>query len=466
MQFRSLQEKIDKLGNPVDFLRNVPVGAYVYPIPAEFTNWRDEQRSWRETVGLLDQSLHMTDIYVEGPDTVRLLSELGVNSFAGYGRNKGKQLVCCNDQGYLIGDMVLFGLEDNKVNVVGRPPVANWIQYHAESGRYNVKVERDERSISNPQPRKTYRFGIQGPDAWSLLEKLNGRPLERLKFFHMGEINIAGRKIRALAHAFAGAPGLEIWGPFADCVEVKAAIVEAGKEFGLRLVGGRAYGTVAPEAGWIPSPLQAVYSGEKMRPYREWLPATSFEANASIGGSFVSKNIEDYYLTPWDLDYGRFVKFDHDFIGREALQTMVDQPHRHKVTLEWDADDVLAVYSSQLHGGQNAKFMEFPTAHYAAHPYDMVMQGGRMVGFSTYPCYLAVDRRWISLAVLEPGTSETGNSVSVIWGEPGGGSAKPGVERHYQKEIRATVAPWPYVEFARKNIRPPKASPTNPSPNK
>ena len=48
----------------------------------------------------------------------------------------------------------------------------------------------------------------------------------------------------------------------------------------------------------------------------------SYEAKASIGGSFVSANIEDYYLTPWDLGYGHFVKFDHDFIGREALEKM------------------------------------------------------------------------------------------------------------------------------------------------
>ena len=453
MQFKSLQDKLDKLGNPAEFLRNVPVGAYVYPVQGEFTNWRDEQRSWRQSVGLLDQSLHMTDLYVEGPDTIRLLSEMGVNSFAGYGKNKGKQLVCCNHDGYVIGDMVLFGLEDNKVNIVGRPPVANWIQYQIEVGSYQVKAERDERTVSNPKPRKTYRFELQGPNAWPLLEKLNGAPLERLKFFQMGEINIAGRRIRALAHSFAGAPGLEFWGPREEGPEVRAAIVEAGAEFGLRLVGGRAYGTVAVEAGWIPSPLQAIYTGEAMRGYREWLPGNSFEAVASIGGSFVSKNIEDYYLTPWDLDYGRFVKFDHDFIGREALEKLAKQPHRRKVTLEWDAEDVEAIYRSQLHHGENAKFMEFPSAHYAAHPYDRVMSGERMVGLSTYPCYLAVDRRWISLAMVDEEVNKIGETVTLIWGEPNGGSKKPGVEHHYQTEIKAKIAPWPYVQFAREQYR-------------
>ena len=454
--FKSLQAKLDQLGNPAVFLRDAPVGGYVYPVQSEYTNWRDEQRSWRETVGLLDQSLHMTDLYVEGPDTVRLLSEVGVNSFATYGRNKAKQLVCCGHDGHVIGDMVLFALENDKVNIVGRPPVANWIQFHADTGGYNVSVQRDERSISNPQPRKTYRFELQGPNAWTLLEKLNAGPLEKLKFFTMGEIKIAGRKIRALAHSFAGAPGLEFWGPLADGPEVKAAIVAAGEEFGLRLVGGRAYGTCAVEAGWIPSPLQAVYTGSKMRAFREWLPGSSFEANASIGGSYVSSNIEDYYMSPWDLDYGRLVKFDHDFIGRESLQKMADQPHRVKVTLEWNADDVLAVYSSQLHPGENGKFMEFPTAHYAAHPYDMVMAKGEMVGISTYPSYLAVDRQWISLAVVDPSVMQVGQSVTVVWGEPNGGSAKPGVERHFQKEIRAKVAPWPYVKTAREQYRPGK----------
>ena len=272
----------------------------------------------------------------------------------------------------------------------------------------------------------------------------------------MGEIKIAGRKIRALAHSFAGAPGLEFWGPLADGPEVKAAIVEAGRDFGLRLVGGRAYGTCAVEAGWIPSPLQAVYTGEKMRPFREWLPGSSFEANASIGGSYVSHRIEDYYFTPWDLDYGRLVKFDHEFIGREALQKMVDRPHRQKVTLEWNAEDVLAVYSSQLHAGENGKFMEFPNAHYAAHPYDTVMVGDKMIGLSTYPCFLAVDRQWISLAVLDQSVMQFGKLVQVVWGEPGGGTSKPAVERHFQKEIRARVAPWPYVQAARESYRPSK----------
>src|ERR1044072_8092994 len=74
---------------------------------------------------------------------------------------------------------------------------------------------------------------------------------------------------RCGGHGMAGAPGLEIWGPYADREKVKDVILAAGDEFGLVQVGARAYATNTLESGWIPSPLPAVYSGEQMKKYRE-----------------------------------------------------------------------------------------------------------------------------------------------------------------------------------------------------
>ena len=50
--------------------------------------------------------------------------------------------------------------------------------------------------------------------------------------------------------------------------------------------------------------------------------------------------------------------------------------------------------------------------------------------------------------------SEPGTQVTLYWGEEGGGSTKPTVERHKQIEIRATVAPVPFAEVARNEYRP------------
>jgi syringate O-demethylase len=247
----------------------------------------------------------------------------------------------------------------------------------------------------------------------------------------------------------AGQPGYELFGPYAEHDQIRDAIFKAGEEFGLRLVGGRAYSANTLESGWVPSPLPAVYTGEKMKSYRQWLPADSYEAKASIGGSFVSSNIEDYYLTPWDLGYGPHIKFDHDFIGREALEQRAKGAHRTKVTLALNTDDVMRVIGSQFQREHRAKFMEFPSAVYSMHPYDKVTKNGKTIGISTWVGYSANEGQSLTLAILDAAHATIGNEVTFVWGEENGGTAKPTVERHEQVEIRAIVSPVPYSEVAR-----------------
>jgi syringate O-demethylase len=449
----NLEAVLAAAGNPVHLLRNQQTGPNVYPgVPAEFTNWRDEQWAWQNTCVLFHQSYHMADLLVEGPDALRLLSELGVNSFANFAVDKAKQFVPCSHDGYVIGDVILFYLAENRFNLVGRIPALNWVRYHADTGGYDVRVELDERSAARPDPfnRKSYRFQVQGPNARQVIEKATGKPAPDLKFFNMCEMTIGGRPVRALRHGMAGQPGYELFGPYADFDAIRDALVAAGEEFGLRQVGGRAYSSNTLESGWIPSPLPAVYSGESMKSYREWLPADCYEARASIGGSFASDNIDDYYLTPWDLGYGGFVKFDHDFIGREALEAMAQRPHRRKVTLALDDSDVTDVLHSQFSRDERGKFMEFPSAVYAMHPYDRVTAGGATVGLSTWIGYSANEGKMLTLAMLDEEHAEPGKQVTLVWGEEDGGTRKPTVEPHVQMEIRATVSPAPYAEVARK----------------
>jgi vanillate/3-O-methylgallate O-demethylase len=453
MKAKSLEALLQTAGNPVKMLRNSQIGAYVYPVvPYEYSNWRDEQRAWRETAVLFDQSHHMVNIYVEGRDALKMFSHLATNSFANFPVNRAKQFAPCSYDGFAIGDGILFHLEEKRLVFVGRAPAANWIEFHAETGGYDVKVEKDDRSPSNPKGkavvRTCYRYQIQGPNAPQVLEKLNGGPVPEIKFFHMGAINIAGGKVRALRHGMAGAPGLEVWGPYEDREEIRAAIVDAGRDFGLLEVGARAYSTNTLESGWIPSPLPAVYTGEKMKAYRQWLPATSYEGAGSIGGSFESDNIEDYYMSPYALGYGPFVKFDHDFIGREALEKMSGWPQRKKVTFAWNAEDVLKIFASMFEAGDIYKYIDLPQSNYTSASYDKVLFGGKTVGFSMFAGYSYNERSMLSLGVVDP-EIETGTEVRLVWGEAGGGTKKTTVERHKQTEIRAIVSPVPYSKVAR-----------------
>ena len=450
---QTLEQVIQNAGDLVNFVRNQQVGPNVYPgVPSEFSNWRAEQWAWGHTAVLYNQSYHMVDLAVKGPDAFKMLEHLGINSFKGFVPDRAKQFVPVTAEGYVIGDVILFYLGENLFNLVGRAPTIEWIEYHAQTGKWNVKVERDERwAMRNDGKRKNYRFQLQGPNAMAVLSKAMGQTAPDLKFFHMTTVEFGGCKVRALRHGMAGQPGYELFGPWEDYAAVHGALVEAGKEFGLTLCGGRTYSSNTLESGWIPSPLPATYTGEGSKGFREWASANCYEAKCSIGGSYVPDSIEGYYLTPWDLGYGPFVKFDHDFIGREALEAKAAGPHRRKVTLALDNEDVMRVQSSALSKGDRAKFMEYPSAVYSMHPFDQVLADGKMVGLSTWIGYTANEGKFLTLAMMEPGFEVPGTEVSLLWGEPNGGTSKPTVEPHVQTEIKAVVSAVPYVAAARDN---------------
>jgi glycine cleavage system aminomethyltransferase T len=397
----------------------------------------------------------MTDLYVEGPDALKVFSDLGINSFKNFRIDQAKQFVACNHDGYVIGDAILFYLSENKFNLVGRPPAADWVQYNVETGGYNASAIRDERSALNQGRRKVFRYQVQGPHALKVMERATGRPAPDIRFFHMDAFKIAGRQVRALRHGMVGQPGWELFGPWDDGDAVRDAIMAAGQEFGIRQVGARAYPTSCLESGWIPSPLPAIYVGETLKGYRQWLSGTSYEGMASLGGSFYSNNITDYYLNPYELGYGAFIKFDHDFIGRAAVEKMSSKPNRKKVTLVWNDRDIAGVFQSLFHPRDDAaKYIDLPIANYATLPYDKVLKNGRTIGLSTYTGYTYNERAMVSLAMLDVEHAALGTEVTIIWGEEGRGSSKPTVERHVQSQIRATVAPAPLSNVARDAYRP------------
>lgn len=443
-------------GDIVGLLRNNKIGAYVYPVvPPEFSNWRDEQWAWQHSAVLFDQSHHMFDLYINGPDALKLLSDTMINSPKGFEVNRAKQYVPTTPYGHVIGDGIIFRLAEEEFVYVGRAPAANWLMYNAEKGGYNVDIINDPRSPSRPMgkpvKRISWRFQIQGPRAWDVIEKLNGAPLDKLKFFHMSTMKIGDKTVRTLRHGMAGSPGLELWGPYEEQDYIRDKILEAGEEFGLIPVGSRAYPSNTLESGWIPSPLPAIYTGDKLKDYREWLGADSYEATGSIGGSFVGKTIEDYYLNPWELGYGPFVKFDHDFHGADALKEVAKNAdtQRKKVTLEWNADDMKKIVGSLFDPeGEQYKFFDLPLANYANSNYDSVLDtDGNVIGLSMFTGYSWNEKKALSLATVEHDLP-LGTEINVLWGEDPN-TQKTTVEKHKQISVRAIVSPVPYSKMSR-----------------
>ncbi len=207
----------------------------MYPVVAsEFSNWRTEQWAWRNAAVLFDQTHHMVDLYIRGKDALKLLSDTTINSPKGWEPNKAKQYVPTTPYGHVIGDGIIFYLAPEEFVYVGRAPAANWLMYHGATGGYDVDIVHDDRSPSAPDGQAGQPHFLALPDPGP--ERL-GRDREAAtavrssssKFFNMATMNIAGETIRTLRHGMAGAPGLEIWGPYETQEKVRNAILEAGK---------------------------------------------------------------------------------------------------------------------------------------------------------------------------------------------------------------------------------------------
>jgi len=105
--------------------------------------------------------------------------------------------------------------------------------------------------------------------------------------------------------------------------------------------------------------------------------------------------------------------------------------------------------TTDLDKTDRAKFIDWPSGVYSMHPFDRVIANGDTVGVSTWFGYSSNEGKMLTLAMLEPEYAEPGTQVTLLWGEPNGGTRKPTVEPHVQTEIKATVAPAPYSEVAR-----------------
>ena len=233
------------------------------------------------------------------------------------------------------------------------------------------------------------------------------------------------------------------------------SILQAARDVGvdLRQVGSRAYSTNTLESGWIPSPLPGIYTGDGMlAEYRQWLGADSYEANGSIGGSMVSKKIEDYYVNPFELGYGFYIGWKKDFIGKRCARSNEGQAaaqeghlrverrgcrqgHRFGIPAGRDAVQVDRLPAAELR-------LDFGRPDPAA--------SGRQVGMSMFNGYSYNERCMLSLGVVDPDVN-VGDVLTLVWGEPDGGSDKTSTERHKQAEIRCALSPTPYSAEARQH---------------
>ncbi|HWH25048.1 MAG TPA: hypothetical protein VNT53_00175 [Pseudolysinimonas sp.] len=459
MSEQTLEEYIQAFPSPVEALRALPFRSLYFPeVVTEFTNWRSEQQGWHDSAVILYQSNFIEDLFVWGPDAQKLFELSAVNRTDNLELNTAKQAIFTNPNGHFIGDVILARYIDWKgrelYDYCGDEFILKWIEFNIQKHKLDVEFEYNvnvgKRRATGALP-AYYRYEIQGPNAYDVIEEATGAPVPPTKFFHIAEFTIAGHRVLGVRHGMAGQKGFELFGPWEDEAEVNAAILEAGKKHGLMEAGVFSYFSSSKESGWFGSPLPAFYD-DSMAEFRAWAPAS---VASSLGGSFESPNIEDYYVTPHEIGYTPFIKNDNDYVGKEALEAMADHQQRQKVTLVWDADQVGELFADlgKPEKGLPPQLVIPVKAQYALDQYDRVLSTeGEPLGISMWPSYLAPARKYLSLAVIDAKFAEPGTEILVEWGDSHT-FPRSDVEPHRNVRVRATVAPVPYDLYSRNEYR-------------
>ena len=159
-KYKNLDEVLKARGGPVKLLRSSTLGPYVFPgVPPEYTNWRAEQQAWKNGTALLNLSYHIRDLYLTGPDVLRLLSKVGLNKFGDFPKNRGRQIIAASHDGYLIGDGICFHTSDDVYRVVGPPMISDWV--------IQLLGTPSLPGLARPTSTRRYRCTRPSPRNWS-----------------------------------------------------------------------------------------------------------------------------------------------------------------------------------------------------------------------------------------------------------------------------------------------------------
>jgi len=422
------------MNKQIESMRMPPEGFIIqfWGLP-EFTDWVDESMSWKTSTMIGDWSF-LWERHFRGPDARKLLSDISATSFEQFDVGQAKHIIHCNSAGKVINEGIVSRFGEDHFVTFGQG--SYYADYKLRKGHYNATSQEDD----------WYNYQVQGPKALSVMEKACGENIRAIAFMRFRTIRIAGHEVIALRQGMTGEIGWELQGPRAEGPEVYEAILKAGQKFGIRRLGGRTVMINHLEACYptVGKDYICAYFDDENAEFREELRGLVpplFTWHNKIAGSYESDDVRDWYRSPIELGWSKVVKFDHEFIGRKAVEKEAAHPKRTIVTLVWNAKDIVEVYASLFQKEKTPyDYIEFPIQAQWYMYADKVLKDGKLVGVTTSRGYSYYFRQMISLCTIGVEHSKPGTKVTVVWGNPG----KP------QKEIRATVAPAPYKEDRRR----------------
>ena len=262
-------------------------------MPVYYTSVIDEHINTRERAGLFD-ICHMGEFIVEGNGAFRLIQKLITNDLQILEDGKAFYSSMCLENGGIIDDLFVYRFNKNKfmvvVNAGNIEKDFKWFLKHKDFFD-DVAVINKSQDIA--------KLDLQGPKAEDILQEVTNFDLKGLKRFYFVEDKVNNIPTLISRTGYTAEDGFELYFPSDKAQEQWNKLLEVGKVHGLMPIGLGARDTLRIEACY------GLYG---------------HELNEEIN--------------PLEAGIAFTVKFNKDFIGKEALLRQKDNLNRKIAAFE------------------------------------------------------------------------------------------------------------------------------------
>ncbi|PZQ58368.1 MAG: aminomethyltransferase [Sphingomonas taxi] len=396
----------------------------------EHSGWKPESLSWKESC-YIHTGLSGPVVCVDGPDADAFIAYLSTNSLKTFPEGTMRHAVMCTDDGLVAAHGILQRYDNGLYRHYAAGP---WALYKALTGQWNVRAWMED----------MYLTQIAGPKSREALERASGEDLGDIAFLRYRRITIAGKDVEVGRIGMSGNLAYEVRGPIEDGAAVYDAIYQSNREIGIERLGWRTYLVNHVEGGFPQANWTFGMAMIHDPDFRAWVGEGHFALHPQVTGSVDPADTRARLRNPFEVNWGSAVKFDHDFLGRAALERIkADPKQRRTVTLRWNAEDVIDIFASLYREGEEYRTMDLPSSPTWAHGLmehaDRVLLDGALVGVSSGSIYSYYFRENLSMGCIDQDLAVPGTELVVQWGDHG----------RRLKDVRVTVDRFPYLTEGR-----------------
>lgn len=321
-----------------------------WALPVQYEGIIPEHEAVRNAAGIFDVS-HMGEVDVTGPEAADFVQNLVTNDVSTMENNQVLYAMMCYPDGGIVDDLLVYKFDDQHFYlVINASNVDKDYQWMLDNkNNFDVTLNNVSEQVSE--------VALQGPNAQEILQKLTSTNLNDIKFFFLQrDVMVAGRKCLISRTGYTGEDGFEIYTDNENIEAIWNAILEAGKDLGVKPCGLGCRDTLR------------------------------FEATLPLYGNEMSKDI-----TPLEAGLGMFVKLNkQQFIGKDALVKQKEEGLKRK-TVGFEMID----------------------KGIPRHGYE-VMADGKVIGFVTTGYMAPTVKKNIGLALIDAAYTELGTTIEIV----------------------------------------------------